>query len=145
MAQRLTLSVDEEPTLTNLKQFIRRAEEIRIPGSTKIRWSEDEGSHMVTLPIPSGAVVSRRVVRRKITKKEARIKEAATEQIKARKEAVAKKEPVPGHVGPVKGVKRTKRKRTAKKSSNPGPELEKKEKVEAAKKTAAKKTTRKKK
>jgi hypothetical protein len=65
---------------------------------------------MLTVPLPNGVVPHRRVVRR-VKKKEQEIQEAAKEQIKDRKEAVKKGEVVPGHVPPVKGVKKAKKKR----------------------------------
>jgi len=117
MAQRLVLSVDDDNlTVTSLRQFMKRIDELGISGPTKLKYTEDEGSHMITAPIPNGVVPRRRVVKRK--KKEQQIVEAAAEQIKARKEAVAKGEQVPGSVPPVKGVKRAKkRKRAAKKTA----------------------------
>lgn len=116
MAQRLVLSVDQGAlTITQLKSFLKRAEGYGVKGTAVLRYTEDEGSHMLTVPIPDG-VVPRRFVKRK-KKKERDIAEAADKQIKARKEAVAKGEVVTGHVPPVKGVKKTKKKKRAKKTA----------------------------
>jgi hypothetical protein len=115
VAQRLTLSVDSDLTLGNLRAFLKRADEYAIPSSQPLHYSEDEGTHMLTVPIPDGIVPRRRVVKRK--KKEQQIAEAAEQQIAERKEAIKKGEQVPGSVPPVKGVKKAKKKKRATKKT----------------------------
>lgn len=107
MPQRIAMRLKEHRAqAASLREFVAQMDKFELGPRTKVCYGiGDDGIPVLFVEIPEKAAAGLKP--KPGTRRPTKAQQAVTDQIQARKDAVAAKEDVPGHVAPVKGAKKT--------------------------------------